>query len=98
MSLAIRGATGRSERIHAALESALRPVKIELIDEGHLHVGHAGARDGRGHFRVILVSERFAGLGPLQRHRLVYQALADLMETDIHALSIRALTQAEERA
>ena len=81
--------------IRAALEAALAPVSLEIEDESHRHAGHAGAADGRGHFRVDVVSEAFAGLGPIARHRAVYAALGDLMTTDIHALSIRARTPAE---
>ena len=88
----------RAERpaaIRAALESALAPVSLEVVDESHKHAGHAGARDGRGHFAVSITSEAFAGLAPLARHRKVYAALGDLMTTDIHALSIHARTPAE---
>ncbi|MET3929865.1 BolA protein [Lysobacter sp. OAE881] len=81
--------------IRAALEAALAPLSLEIEDESHRHAGHAGAADGRGHFRVDVVSEAFAGLGPIARHRAVYAALGDLMTTDIHALSIRARTPAE---
>lgn len=80
--------TTRTEAIRAALEAALAPDVLEIVDESHKHVGHAGARDGRGHFAVAIVSPAFAGLTPLARHRLVYAALAELMDTDIHALSI----------
>jgi len=88
----------REERvgaIRAALEAALSPVSLEIEDESHRHAGHAGAADGRGHFRVDVVSEAFAGLGPIARHRAIYAALGELMTTDIHALSIRARTPAE---
>jgi BolA protein len=85
----------RLVRIRAALESGLQPCALELEDESHRHAGHAGARDGRGHFRVRVVSEAFAGKLPLARHRIVYAALGELMQTDIHALSIQALTPAE---
>jgi BolA protein len=88
-------APNRPERIRARISAALAPSDLDVIDESHLHQGHAGARDGRGHFRVRVVSERFAGLRPLQRHRLVYDAVGDLMQTDIHALSVTALTRAE---
>ena len=84
--------------IRGRIESALDPAEVEVIDEGHLHIGHDGARDGRGHFRVRVVSERFAGLKPLERHRLVYDAVGDLMATDIHALAVVALTVAEMQA
>jgi len=80
----------RVQAIHERLTMALDPVVCEVVDESHKHVGHAGARDGRGHFRVRIVSARFAGLERIARHRLVYDALGDLMETDVHALSIEA--------
>ncbi len=82
-------------RMRAALEAGLRPTQLELEDQSHLHAGHAGARDGRGHFLVRVVSDVFAGKLPLARHRAVYSALGDLMQTDIHALSIDALTPEE---
>lgn len=87
----------RAERIIGTLRQALHTDQVELIDESHLHAGHAGARDGRGHFRVRIVSEDFAGLRTLQRHQLVYRSLGELMQTDIHALSITALTPDEAR-
>lgn len=79
----------RQTRIRAALEQ-LQPSALELVDESHKHAGHEGARDGRGHFRVRIVSSQFAGKAPLARHRLVYAAMGDLMNTDIHALAIEA--------
>ncbi|HEY7642556.1 MAG TPA: BolA family protein [Steroidobacteraceae bacterium] len=85
----------RMERIREALADALPATAVELIDDSHRHAGHAGARDGRGHFRLRIVSGAFAGLRPLQRHQLVYRSLGDLMRTDIHALSITALTPEE---
>jgi BolA protein len=88
----------RVERIRAQLRSSLHTEAVELVDDSHLHAGHAGARDGRGHFRVRIVSESFAGLRALQRHQLVYRALGDMMQTDIHALNIAALTPDEARA
>lgn len=86
---------GRLERIRSQLAAALPGAAIQLIDDSHRHAGHAGARDGRGHFSVHIVSGAFAGLRPLQRHQLVYRALDELMRTDIHALSITALTPEE---
>ena len=80
----------RQQEIGRRLEAALQPQLIEVIDESHLHVGHAGARDGRGHFKLYIVTSHFSGLKLVQRHRLVYQALGDLMQTDIHALAIEA--------
>lgn len=80
----------RIERIRALLLQAFAPSALEVIDDSHRHVGHAGARDGRGHFSVHIVSASFAGLAPLARHRAVYAALGDMLDSDIHALSIRA--------
>src|SRR5690606_4603263 len=85
----------RVDAIRAALELALRPQLLEVEDDSARHAGHAGARDGRGHFNVTVVSSAFEGLGPLARHRAVYAAVGTLMETDIHALSIVARTPAE---
>ena len=80
----------RVDAIRAVLVAAFEPVELEVVDESHLHAGHEGARDGRGHFRVRVVSPVFEGMSVLQRHRAVYAALGTLMETDIHALAIRA--------
>jgi BolA family transcriptional regulator, general stress-responsive regulator len=85
----------RMERIRAQLQRTVPDAVLELIDDSHRHAGHAGALDGRGHFRLRIVSSAFAGLRPLQRHQLVYGALDELMRTDIHALSITALTPEE---
>jgi BolA protein len=74
--------------IAARLRDALAPTVLEVEDESHLHAGHAGARDGRGHFHVRIASARFADLPAIARHRLVYEALGDLLTTDIHALRI----------
>jgi BolA protein len=80
----------RVAAIRDLLEAAFTPSELEIRDDSHRHAGHAGARDGRGHFDVRIVSKAFAGMTPLARHRAVYAALGDLMTTDIHALSIRA--------
>ena len=85
----------RVERIRDLLASALAPQALTVADDSHKHAGHAGARGGQGHFGVDIVSEAFAGRLPLARHRLVYAALGDMMQTDIHALSIRARTPDE---
>ena len=85
----------RVERIRALLTDALAPETIEVVDDSHKHAGHAGARGGQGHFGVDIVSAAFAGKLPLARHRLVYAALGDMMQTDIHALAIRARTPDE---
>lgn len=85
----------RVARIESALRAALAPEALAVRDDSHKHVGHEGARDGRGHFAVEVVSSAFAGKLPLARHRLVYAALDAMMTTDIHALQIRALTPEE---
>ncbi len=85
----------RIERIRIALETALQPQSLEVLDDSHKHAGHEGARDGRGHFTVRVVSQAFAGKLPLARHRAVYAALGDMMQTDIHALAIEARTPDE---
>ncbi|HVK52312.1 MAG TPA: BolA family protein [Pseudoxanthomonas sp.] len=77
------------------LEAAFAPSRLEVVDDSARHAGHAGARDGRGHFNVEIVSPAFAGLAPLARHRKVYAALGEMMTTDIHALSISARTPEE---
>ena len=87
-------AGNRVVRIEAALQ-ALAPESLRVVDDSHKHADHAGARDGRGHFAVDIVSSAFAGLAPLARHRRVYAALGDMMQTDIHALAIRARTPEE---
>ena len=87
----------RVETIRDRLQSALAPASLDVIDDSHLHAGHAGARDGRGHFRVALVCAQFEGLSKVQRHQLIYRALGALMQSDIHALGIQALTPTEAR-
>ncbi len=68
----------------------LQPSHLHLIDESHLHIGHAGAKNGGRHFRVQIRSKHFDGLNTLARHRLVYAKVADLMPHPIHALAIEA--------
>ena len=77
------------------LETAFHPSSLEITDDSHRHVGHAGARDGRGHFSVAIVASAFTGAKRLERHRMVYAALGTLMQTDIHALSVTALAPNE---
>ena len=86
--------TARIAAIRARLEAAFAPAQIDVIDDSARHAGHVGARDGRGHFKVRIVSAAFAGMPPLARHRAVYTALGELMQTDIHALQIEALPPA----
>ena len=83
--------------IRARLMSAFSPSELEVIDESHLHAGHPGARDGRGHYRVNIVSPMFAGRSRLERHRMVFAALGSMMQTDIHALSVTALDVASAK-
>ncbi len=85
----------RIERMRVLLAAAFEPCTVAVVDDSHKHVGHAGARDGRGHFTVAITSDAFAGLAPLARHRAVYAALGDMLDTDIHALSIHARTRDE---
>lgn len=82
----------RVTRIEQCLRQALQPEQLQIQDDSAAHAGHAGAAGGKGHFRVRIVSERFAGLSAVQRHRLVNQALAALWDSDLHALSISAFT------
>ena len=86
---------GRVARIRDLLGAALAPQSLVVNDDSHKHAGHAGARGGQGHFSVDIVSTAFAGRLPLARHRLVYAALDEMMQADIHALSIRARTPDE---
>jgi BolA protein len=87
-----------SDRIalmEARLRRALAPERIEIRDDSAAHAGHPGARAGGGHYALTIVARAFAGQPPLARHRLVYQALGDLMGREIHALTIEALTPEE---
>jgi BolA protein len=84
----------RIERIRSVLETAFKPSRLSIEDDSAKHAGHAGARHG-GHYRVEIVADAFEGKPPIARHRMVYDALADMMRTDIHALSIQARTPSE---
>ena len=83
----------RVATIEAILQESFSPSHLLVKDQSHLHAGHAGARDGRGHYEVMIVSDAFAGKRPLECHRMIYAALGSMMETDIHALKIRATAQ-----
>jgi BolA family transcriptional regulator, general stress-responsive regulator len=85
----------RLDRIRAALVAAFAPEHLHVEDQSERHRGHAGAASGRGHFHVDIVAGAFAGQSPLARHRSVYAALGSLMETEIHALSLRARAPGE---
>ena len=80
----------RVDRIRATLESAFAPLALEIRDDSHLHAGHAGAKEGKGHFHVHIISDRFKDTKPIDRHRMVFEALGEMMTTDIHALSVSA--------
>jgi BolA family transcriptional regulator, general stress-responsive regulator len=88
----------RIERIVERLRAALDAERVDVDDESARHAGHAGARGGGGHYRLLVVSERFAGLDRVARHRAVYDALGDMIPDEIHALSARTLTPAEWRS
>lgn len=85
----------RSERIEALLVDRLQPVELRIKDQSHLHAGHAGASDGRGHFDVYVVAGTFSGKSRIKRHQIIYDVLADLLKSDIHALKIKALAPDE---
>lgn len=86
----------RVRKIEELLTAALSPDSLLVKDQSHLHAGHAGAKDGRGHFDVTIVTEQFSGLNRLNRHKMVYAALGKLMESDIHAVRITALAPSEQ--
>lgn len=81
--------------IERLLKAAFAPQELLVKDQSHLHAGHAGAKEGKGHFDVTIVSERFDGVNRIGRHRLVYDALDTFMESDIHALRINAFSPTE---
>lgn len=88
-----------ADAIRQRLTAALAPSELDLADESALHAGHAGARpEGESHFRLVIVSARFAGKDRLERQRMVFAALGDLMQTEIHALTVTALAPGEARA
>ena len=80
----------RGARIEAILRDTFSPTHLLVKDQSHLHAGHAGAQDGRGHYDVTIISAAFVGKRPLARHRMIYEALGTMMDTDIHALRIDA--------
>jgi BolA family transcriptional regulator, general stress-responsive regulator len=84
-------AASREQRLRARLEAEFAPLELLVTDDSHRHAGHAGAAGGQSHFHVRIVAEAFRGLSPLARHRLVYAALAEMLETEIHALGLEAL-------
>ncbi len=80
--------------IRERLTRAFTPEILDIIDDSHKHAGHASARGG-GHFAIHIVSPAFAGKNLVQRHRMVYEAMGDLMQQEVHALSIKAETPDE---
>ena len=82
----------RVTQIRNALEPLFNPQHLDIVDDSAAHLGHAGARDGKGHFNIVIVSAQFQGKSLIQRHRMVYKALSELLKTDIHALAIKAYT------
>ncbi len=90
--------TDREQQIRQCLEFAFEPTELLLKDQSQLHAGHEGAKDGKGHFDVTIVSTKFDGNNRLERHRMVYDALGTLLESDIHALRIKAYTPSERQS
>ena len=85
----------RQALIREELEKSFKPTELLIKDQSQLHAGHEGAKDGKGHFDVTIVSQAFDGVNRVQRHRMVYDALSKLIETDIHALRIKAFAPSE---
>lgn len=85
----------RVEMIRNCLTDIFSPQHLEIVDDSAKHAGHAGAKSGGGHFLVEIVSDAFQDKTLIQRHRLIYDALGDAMQTEIHALSIKASTPVE---
>jgi BolA protein len=86
----------RVAKIEGLLNAAFSPSEILVKDQSHLHAGHAGAKEGKGHFDVRLVSAKFEGQSRINRHRMVYDALGSYMQSDIHALRINAISPADQ--
>lgn len=86
----------RAQRIEVVLREALGATHVAVEDESHLHAGHAGAKEsGGGHFRAVIVSPKFEGLGRVAAQRVVFAALGDLMETEIHAFAMTTHTPSD---
>lgn len=86
----------RAERIRYVLEQAFLGARVSVVDDSARHAGHAGARDGAGHYAVRVESKEFTGRSRLERHRLVYKALAEMLPREIHALNIEAVSPDED--
>ena len=85
----------RKKEITRRLKEAFAPETLGVEDESHLHEGHEGAKDGRGHFRVLIISDAFDGKSMIERHRMIYRELGEMMRLDIHALAIDAWSPGE---
>ena len=85
----------RVATIEQLLVTAFSPTELLVKDQSHLHAGHAGAQEGKGHFEVKIVSDRFAGQSRIARHRMIYDALGAFIDSDIHALSINAVSPSD---
>ncbi len=85
----------RAATIEQLLDAAFSPSELLVKDQSHLHAGHAGAQEGKGHFEVKIVSDRFAGQSRIARHRMVYDALGSFIDSDIHALKINAVSPSD---
>lgn len=83
--------SARIEKMQTLITEALNPEQLDVIDDSHKHVGHEGAKGGLGHFTVIIKSQQLEGKRMIQQHRMIYDALGDMMQTDIHALAIKVL-------
>jgi len=90
--------TDREQQIRQCLEVRFQPTKLLLKDQTHLHEGHEGTKEGKGHFDITIVSDAFNGKSRIERHRMVYDALGSLVQTDIHALRIKAHTPSERQS
>ena len=86
----------RVAEIERLLTVAFDPIDLLVKDQSHLHAGHAGAQEGKGHFDVRIMSERFSGQSRIARHRMIYEALGSFVDSDIHALSIRAISPSDK--
>jgi BolA protein len=86
----------RAATIEQILVEAFAPTELLVKDQSHLHAGHAGAQEGKGHFDVKIVSDRFAGQSRIARHRMIYDALGSFIDSDIHALRIKAVSPSDQ--
>ncbi len=83
--------SARIEKMNQLIADALQPEQLDIIDDSHKHIGHAGTKGGLGHFTVVIKSDALEGKRMIQQHRMIYDALGDMMQTDIHALAIKVL-------